>query len=228
MAMIVSGGPILHEGLARAGAATQNERLLAWFSFMLAFALIAGTAAILFWWRNAQIRSLLEHLNSDLERAALRHRFEALLRQSLDVVVLLAEDGTIIEVNDRVWEYYGRSPEELRGRHVGDLRCPSCRDLLAGDSGICWRAITTGSPAPVGRCLKGCICAGMGPRSQWKSARGPSAIRNAVISNPWFGIFPSASKRRPRSRFRNCAFAPPSNKRRSAWPTSRLTDAGCG
>ena len=133
MAMIVSGGPILHEGLARAGAATQNERLLAWFSFMLAFALIAGTAAILFWWRNAQIRSLLEHLNSDLERAALRHRFEALLRQSLDVVVLLAEDGTIIEVNDRVWEYYGRSPEELRGRHVGDLRCPSCRDLLAGD-----------------------------------------------------------------------------------------------
>lgn len=123
----------IHEILRQFGKTADNARLLAGFSFVLVFALVAGAAAILFWWRNTKARSLLERLSGDLERAALRHRFEALLRQSLDVVVLLAEDGTIIEVNDRVREYYDRAPDELRGRHVRELRCPSCRDLLADD-----------------------------------------------------------------------------------------------
>lgn len=57
---------------------------------------------------------LLDRLRVDFERANLSSRHEALLRQSWDVVVLLSEDGTIIEVNDRVFEYYGRTPGATR------------------------------------------------------------------------------------------------------------------
>lgn len=107
--------------------------LLAWFSFVLVFGLVAGMIGILFWWRNVRTRFLLERLRIDLERATLRHRFETLLRQSLDVVVLLAEDGTIIEINDRTRDYYGREPEDLRGRLVWELRHPNCRNLWGAD-----------------------------------------------------------------------------------------------
>ncbi|MBL8260465.1 MAG: PAS domain S-box protein [Candidatus Competibacteraceae bacterium] len=132
-AILIPVSGAIYEALRQVGKTTSPAQLLAWFTFSLALASIAGAAAILFWRRNAKARALLERLSNDLERAALRHRFEALLRQSLDVVVLLAEDGTIIEVNDRVRDYYGRAPEQLRGQHVRELRCPSCRELLADD-----------------------------------------------------------------------------------------------
>ncbi|HCK81609.1 MAG TPA: hypothetical protein DIC59_09110 [Candidatus Competibacteraceae bacterium] len=130
---VIPGVLAYHEVARHFGQAAINARLLAWFSFMLLFALAAGTTGILFWWRGAKTRFLVERLRGDLERAALRHRFEVLLRQSLDVVVLLDEDGTIIEVNDRVREYYGRTPEQLRGRHVRELRYPDCQETLTED-----------------------------------------------------------------------------------------------
>lgn len=121
------------EVLRHFGDTAVSVRLLVWFGFVLLFALIAGSVCILFWWRNTQAHFLLDRLRVDFERANLSSRHEALLRQSWDVVVLLSEDGTIIEVNDRVFEYYGRTPEELRGRPVVELRFASSKEALAED-----------------------------------------------------------------------------------------------
>ncbi|MDG4554062.1 MAG: PAS domain S-box protein [Candidatus Competibacter sp.] len=107
--------------------------LALWIGFVLLFALSAGTAGIFLWWQNARSRFELEHLRGELERANLQHRYEQLAQQSLDVVLLLAEDGAIVEANDRVWNYYGYHPEELKGQHVRVLRAPPCRDAVAHD-----------------------------------------------------------------------------------------------
>lgn len=130
---VIPGMLAYREVLRHFGEAAVSARLLAWMGFVSLFALVTGATCILFWWRNTRARFMLERLHIDLERANLRQRYEALLRQSLDVVVLLAEDGTIIEVNDRVREYYGCAPEALRGRYVRELRFPDSRDALADD-----------------------------------------------------------------------------------------------
>lgn len=130
---VMSGMLAYREVVEHFGEAAVDTRLLAWIGFMLLFALVASSICILFWWQNTKARFVLERLCIDLERANLRHRYETLLRQSLDVVVLLAEDGTIVEVNDRVREYYGRTPDELRGRSVRELRAPESWDAFADD-----------------------------------------------------------------------------------------------
>lgn len=45
-----------HEVARHFGQAAIDARLLAWFSFMLLFALVAGTTGILFWWRGTKTR----------------------------------------------------------------------------------------------------------------------------------------------------------------------------
>ena len=107
--------------------------LVLWIGFVLLFALSAGAAGVLLWWRNARARFELEHLRGELERANLQHRYEQLAQQSLDVVLLLADDGFIIEANDQVWNYYGYHPEELKGQHVRVLRAPPCQDAIIHD-----------------------------------------------------------------------------------------------
>ena len=130
---VIPGMLAYREVVRHFGEAAVSDRLLAWIGFVSLFALVTGSVGILFWWRHTKARFLLESLRIDLERANLCLRYEALLRQSLDVVVLLGEDGTIIEVNDRVREYYGRTPEELRGKHVWELRFPTSRDSFVED-----------------------------------------------------------------------------------------------
>ncbi|TVR67953.1 MAG: PAS domain S-box protein [Candidatus Competibacteraceae bacterium] len=113
--------------LALAEEAGSAWHLLVWIGFVLLFALGAGIAGMLFWWQSIEARFELERLRAELESANLRRRYEALLQQSLDVVVLLAEDGAILEANDRVRDFYGYAPEELRGQHVSVLRAPGSR-----------------------------------------------------------------------------------------------------
>ncbi len=109
------------------------RRLAPWIGFVLLFALGAGGAGVLLWWQNARSRFELERLRGELERANLQHRYEQLTQQSLDVVLLLAEDGAIIEANDQVWHYYGYRPEDLKGQHVRVLRAPPCQDAVEHD-----------------------------------------------------------------------------------------------
>jgi PAS domain S-box-containing protein len=107
--------------------------LVAWIGFVLLFALGAGIAGMLFWWQSVKARFELARLRDELASANLRRRYEALLQQSLDVVVLLAEDGAILEANDRVQNFYGYTPEELRGQHVSVLRAPGSRGAVESE-----------------------------------------------------------------------------------------------
>lgn len=107
--------------------------LVLWIGFVLLFVLGVGISGILFWWRNTRARFEVARLRDEVEHVNLRRRYEALIRQSLDVVLLLAEDGAIVETNDRVREYYGYEPEELRGQNVRKLRVPSLWDAVESD-----------------------------------------------------------------------------------------------
>ncbi|MFA6030059.1 MAG: PAS domain S-box protein [Elusimicrobiota bacterium] len=58
------------------------------------------------------------------ERAAKAALYETLLRQAGDVILLLDEEGKILETNDRAAALYGRSREELLRLNIKELRAP--------------------------------------------------------------------------------------------------------
>ena len=109
------------------------RQLVLWVGFVLLFVLVSGIAGVVLWWKNAKSCFELERLRGELEHTHLKYRYEQLAQQSLDVVLLLAEDGVIVEVSDRVWNYYGYHPEELKGQHISVLRTSSYQDAVRQD-----------------------------------------------------------------------------------------------
>ena len=65
-------------------------------------------------------------------------RFASLVRNSSDVVIVVAADGTIRDVSGSIMRVLGHQPRNLVGRHLGDLVHPEDRDdveaLLRVDS----------------------------------------------------------------------------------------------
>lgn len=83
--------------------------------------LLAAGASIAAWWRRQRERWLKEQLAVERERAAIAARFEHLMRQANDVVLLADSQGKIIEANQRAVQFYGWSMAELRGLALEDL-----------------------------------------------------------------------------------------------------------
>ncbi len=108
---------------------TTRFRSLAWLGS--AFALLAvALLAVTQWWR---LRALaLEVRREDAERARdrLAAELEGFARFANDAVLLLAEDGRILDANDRAAELYGRSRDELRQLAIHDLRAPETRGSI--------------------------------------------------------------------------------------------------
>ncbi|MBE2295373.1 MAG: PAS domain S-box protein [Phycisphaerales bacterium] len=109
------------------------RQLVLWVGFVLLFVLASSIAGVVLWWQNARSRFELERLRGELEHTHLKYRYEQLAQQSLDVVLLLTEDGLIVEANDQVWNYYGYHPEELKGRHISVLRTSAYQDAVRQD-----------------------------------------------------------------------------------------------
>lgn len=174
MALAVIPGIIAYYEVSRHfGESTTRTWLFAWDGLVLLFALTtAASCCILCWWRTTRSRFALERFHDENEQSKLRHRYEALLRQSLDVVLLLAEDGTIIDANDCVREYYGRTPENYGASTYGN-----CAFRARGIGSL---TTTVGSPKPAASCSSGCTSVQMVLHSPLKSAQERSAIINGT------------------------------------------------
>ena len=90
------------------------------------FVAVAGLGATLLW-RQQQVRFLEARRKSELEKEVLASHYNYLRRSALDSILLVDEQGLILETNDRSLEMYGFSREELLGRHIAELRSPEGR-----------------------------------------------------------------------------------------------------
>ncbi len=84
----------------------------------------ASAAIVILLWRQTQIRHLREMCDAEREHLALSQQYEALTRFANDGILLLAEDGGIVEANERAVSIYGYSWEELLRLNIRDLRVP--------------------------------------------------------------------------------------------------------
>ncbi len=109
-------------------------RQMAWTTGLVMISLLlAGAAGLwLFWWRRDN-RWLLRQLAMDAERQELAQRVMALYSQANEIILLMDQDGHILEGNQRAVEAYGYPLEQLLRMNILDLRAPQAQANYAED-----------------------------------------------------------------------------------------------
>lgn len=82
-------------------------------------------------WRNAQAGFYRREYEAALERDVLERRYKHLSRYANDIILLMDEDWRIVEANDRAWQAYGYSREELLQMTIREIRDPATLPDLA-------------------------------------------------------------------------------------------------
>jgi diguanylate cyclase (GGDEF)-like protein/PAS domain S-box-containing protein len=122
------------------------------------FLIGASAVGVALWWRQQMAGFAVQWLQGRLQRQTLRKHLEYLTRFANDIILLLDDQGTIVEANERAVEAYGRSREALLGTALRDLRALDSLDdfdrhwQAAYDKGVVFETRhcrADGSPFPV-------------------------------------------------------------------------------
>lgn len=101
--------------------------------------LLIGVAGlgVMFLWRLERLRWLEARRKVELEKEVIASHYNYLSRSALDGILLIDEQGLILETNERALEMYGRSRGEMLGLHAAALRSAEERGQFEAD----WRQI---------------------------------------------------------------------------------------
>ena len=101
------------------GPVLRSGRLVALFGLVL---VIAAGLATAFWLRQQRAVALVRQYRAQRERAALAKHLDYLTRYANDMILLLDEDGLILDANERAVAAYGYSRAELLASNIRILR----------------------------------------------------------------------------------------------------------
>ncbi|MFZ2492617.1 MAG: EAL domain-containing protein, partial [Thermoanaerobaculia bacterium] len=94
--------------------------------------LAAGLAAT-FWLRQQRASALIRHYRAERERAALTRQLDILTRYANDIILLIDDQGRVLDANERAVGAYGRSREELIGSNAASLRAPEALESFESE-----------------------------------------------------------------------------------------------
>ncbi len=97
---------------------------------VLSLMLVVGLAAALVW-RQRHAVFLQHSLALEQERVALSERLATVMRYANDIILLLDDQGRIVEANERALAAYGYTLAEMQALPVGGLRPAKAADNLA-------------------------------------------------------------------------------------------------
>jgi len=103
----------------------------------LAVLALSLLAVFLFWWLRQRAAYVASHYQRELENRELSQRLDALRKFVNDMVLLVDDEGRIVEANDRAVEAYGYSKDELPRMSIKDLRTEESVGSLESD----WRML---------------------------------------------------------------------------------------
>ncbi|MBM3146909.1 MAG: PAS domain S-box protein, partial [Actinobacteria bacterium] len=94
----------------------------AWLVVLLTAALLGvGGLTVGFYWRQQEVQAARATAAAADERAALAEHYELLSKHANDAMLLVDEDRSIIECNERAVDVYGYTREELLSMSLSDL-----------------------------------------------------------------------------------------------------------
>ena len=94
---------------------------------VMALLMLVSGLGIVVLWRQRNLVYYRVTLGQEKRQTVLAQRFEHLMRQANDLILLVGEDGKIVEANDRAVQAYGRSQAELREIELEVLHPPENR-----------------------------------------------------------------------------------------------------
>lgn len=97
--------------------------------FIVASIVVAGVMLVVIWATLHSDYLALRARHSE-EKATLFRRFQDMVLQAYDIVLLMAPDGRILEANKAATAAYGYSGDELRALTIRDLRTPAALKKL--------------------------------------------------------------------------------------------------
>lgn len=109
-----------------------NALAVAGGSLLALFTVAAGLVLAL-WWRQQSLRHAFARYRAEQEREALLRHLDCLSKYANDIIVLVDENGRIVEANDRAAETYGYPREELIGLDARQLRAPEAQTAFEAD-----------------------------------------------------------------------------------------------
>ncbi|MBS1188109.1 MAG: hypothetical protein H6R04_2127 [Burkholderiaceae bacterium] len=84
--------------------------------------MMVGALSLYFWWRQKRAQYQTANLQAELRQQALDRHYALLSKYANDIILLMDENGVIVEANDRAEIAYGYSREKLIGSHIHILR----------------------------------------------------------------------------------------------------------
>jgi two-component system cell cycle sensor histidine kinase/response regulator CckA len=100
-----------------------------WFVVIPTFALLAALGGgLVREWSRTVINAGDGYLEQSSQTGSLMLQYDVLTRSLNDIILLVKEDGTIVNANDRASEAYGYSREELEGKNLRAIRAPETID----------------------------------------------------------------------------------------------------
>ncbi len=93
-----------------------------------------GVMLVLLLWvvlRYLRVQSDFEQVSQDLARARREKQFDFLVHYAHDIVLLMDEQGNILEANEAASRAYGYARDELVGRNIAELRAPETLTSLS-------------------------------------------------------------------------------------------------
>ncbi len=84
-------------------------------------------------WRGRRLGIVQAQISANKAREAVARRLALLMREANDIILMVSEEGRILEANARAVDAYGYSQEELCRMHVRDLRPDESPDRIAAD-----------------------------------------------------------------------------------------------
>jgi len=81
-------------------------------------------------WQRERLKFYMQQNGAEVERQALGKHYEYLTKHANDIILLMDQEGKIVEGNERATEIYGYSRDELLRLNIKDLRSPESRYAL--------------------------------------------------------------------------------------------------
>ena len=102
-------------------------------TMVVIFLIIIGVASVVFLWRR-QSASITTGLSiSEKRMRNLQEKYSNLFNQANDAILLIEENGKILEVNDQAIKMYGYTREELVNLSISDLRDEKSKLAIQSD-----------------------------------------------------------------------------------------------